>query len=125
MGYTWYTYNSSVQTKFPSLYLHRLIADRIGLGSRINHIDGDSLNCCRDNLRTITFKQASQLQCVRAGSITGVKGVNFVVSRQRYLARIMVDGQSIYLGYYATLYSATIARQIAEDKYFDFERVVK
>jgi hypothetical protein len=60
-------------------YLHRFIAERMGLdlsGKEIDHIDHDGLNCTRGNLRTATHRQNMANRPPRADNKTGYKGVS-------------------------------------------------
>lgn len=41
----------------PHVYLHKLIADRMGLIGMIDHEDRNTFNCSRDNLRLSTPSQ--------------------------------------------------------------------
>lgn len=49
---------------------------------------------------------------------TGVKGVSFIASKQKYRAQITIKGKLINLGEYDTLEEAKIAREKGEDEYF-------
>ena len=54
---------------------------------------------------------------VRKDTTTGVKGVNWRPTKQKYRARIVVDRKEISLGHYATLEEAEQAVQAARIKY--------
>ena len=51
---------------------------------------------------------------------TGVRGVHFCKSENvnRYMARIGIQGERLYLGIYKTLAEAKAAREKAEEKYY-------
>lgn len=53
---------------------------------------------------------------ISKNNTTGVKGVS--KSGNKYVARIMINGKSISLGYYSTLEEAAKARQDAEKQFF-------
>lgn len=98
-------------------YLHKFIAQRMGLGDcEIDHKDEVKHNCQRGNLRPATRAQNVMNQGPRKSNKLGVKGVRFLDGR--YYARIMVDGKEIPLGGYATLDEASAARLGAERYYF-------
>lgn len=85
----------------PSRRIHREILERI-LGRELvkgeicDHIDNDSLNNCRDNLRLATFAENVRNQGKRKNNTTGYKGV--VRDRGRYRAQIRINGKHIHLG---------------------------
>jgi hypothetical protein len=62
-------------------------------GMVIDHIDGDSLNNSRSNLRHCT--QAENLRNIKK---PGIKGVCFRKNSKRYAARIGVFGKTIQIG---------------------------
>lgn len=53
-----------------------------------------------------------------ASSKTGVRGVYWSASDQRYIAKIGLRNKSIYLGRFKTLEKAAAARKEAEDRYY-------
>lgn len=50
------------------------------------------------NLREASPAQQRQNQAVRCDSRTGIKGVTYIAKKNRYGARIMVGGRSVWLG---------------------------
>jgi len=66
------------KSKGKTVYLHQLVARRIGLSldcGEIDHCDGDGLNNCRANLRLATCSQNSANQQKSRRNTTGFKGV--------------------------------------------------
>ncbi len=86
-------------------------------GLTIDRIDGTK-GYSKDNCRWATYQTQSRNRRVSSSSTTGVKGVSFVKSRNRYQARITVDGKTIGLGMYKKIEEAEQARIQAEYKYF-------
>jgi hypothetical protein len=82
------------------VYLHRLIADRMNLkGVRVDHINGDSLDNRRSNLRAATHQQnAFNQQKQKRSTSSKFKGVTFDKSRNKWMAAIKHDGVRHYLG---------------------------
>ena len=64
------------------------------------------------NLYNLTSKPTKR-------STTGVRGVYYDKSRDRYVATIHIQKKRIYLGYFKTLDEASKARARGEEKYFD------
>lgn len=80
----------------------------------IDHIDGNGLNNSKSNLREATPSQNMMNQRVRSDSSSGVKGVSFDKSRNKWYAYINKDGKRKMLGRYEAKSEAINARHIAE-----------
>ena len=61
-------------------------------------------------------KRFAENIAVRKSSVTGVTGVTWIERRQKYAARIMINGKSHWLGYYVMLEDAIEARKAAEQR---------
>jgi hypothetical protein len=98
-----------------TLYLHRLVAltfiSNPENKSQVDHIDNDKLNNYLTNLRWATSFENQHNVKKSIKNTSGVKGVYWYKSQQKWLALIHVDGIRIHLGYYNTIEEATIARQ--------------
>lgn len=98
--------------KWKQCKLHRLIMDCWDPEIFVDHIDGIGLNCRKYNLRLATKAQNSQHRRKRTQgpSSSSYKGVFFDRRRPNkpWIARIYVDGQSIYLKSYKTAREAAI-----------------
>lgn len=85
--------------------LHRFV---LGLGKNpeiiVDHIDGDTLNNSKDNLRIVTTSQ-NQMNCKTSiRNKINVKGVSY--HKGAYRACIWIDGKSKHLGRFATIEEA-------------------
>lgn len=89
-----------------SLPLHRLLTGAVE-GFEVDHRSGFPLDCRMANLRVVSHKE-------NARNIIGARGVYWVERRQKWEARIGVDGRSIFLGYSATEADALAARAAAK-----------
>lgn len=105
-----------------SIYMHRVIAERLGLvGTDIDHIDGDTLNNRRDNLRAVSRRENTRnVRGPKAGSKSPYMGVtrhNIV----GWTARIRIEGRRIYLGWFRTAEEANSARLAAERQHWGIQ----
>jgi hypothetical protein len=82
------------------VHLHRLIANAQP-GEIIDHIDRDSLNCRRSNLRRVTRQQNCH-NCgpTRKPGTSKYKGVSFSRRAGRFRAQINFNRRRMYLGYF-------------------------
>jgi hypothetical protein len=84
----------------------------------VDHINNEPLDNRFSNLRWATLSENGMNTKTWATNTSGVKGVAFVPSRNRYQALIQHHGQKQFLGYFKTLDEAAHARREAEIKYF-------
>lgn len=94
------------------VWLHRRIAGAVQ-GEEVDHINGDTLNNRRCNLRVATHAENMQNRRVSKNSSTGIRGVRFDPKRNRYLARVKVGGKYRYARRFATLEEANAAVRAA------------
>ena len=114
-----------VQVRFKGkLYLiHRIIWAWHGYSLEpnqdIDHIDGNSLNNCIENLRAVTHKQNQEnRKGTNKNSKSGIKGVRWHKDKKKWCAQISHNGKVIYLGYYENKDDARDARIEGEKEYF-------
>ena len=97
-----------------SLLLHRLIATAFIENPEnkpfVDHIDNNKVNNSLSNLRWATKKENGQNTNLSNRNTSGVKGVHFDKSRNKWQASIKIDGISINLGRFLTLEEAKQAR---------------
>ena len=80
----------------------------------INHVRDDNRLV---NLRFVTALENSRNQSVSSNNTTGVTGVYFQRSLNKFMALIKVNRRAIYLGLYNTLEEAAAARAEANLKF--------
>lgn len=99
------------------ILLHRFIAILKGIGDaeQIDHINGDTYNNTRSNLRSVTRSQNHMNQHVTWAK-SGVKGV--YPNGYNWQARLRLDGKRINLGTYDTIEEAAEARRKGALKYY-------
>jgi hypothetical protein len=96
-------------------YMHRLILNAPH-GVEVDHIDGDSLNNIRANLRLVTTAQQRQNITFRR-STTGVRGVTWSKQKGKYQVRVKVNGHTYHGGFYDALEEAAKAAVVARKRY--------
>jgi HNH endonuclease len=89
--------------------MHNLILGAKG----VDHVDHDTLNNQRDNLRPATKSQNSHNQRPRSDSAAGYKGVSWLAQKNRWKATIHLDGKARHLGFYVSDIEAALAYDAA------------
>ena len=89
--------------------LHRLVAE-CPEGKVVDHINGDTFDNRRSNLRICSTMSNLHGQGVSKNSSTGVRGVRRCGRGLPYVVGLMKDGKNHYGGKFATLDEATEAR---------------
>lgn len=109
--------------KVKRFLLHRVIFSRV-LGRElkahecVDHINRDTLDNRRQNLRLATKKQNSRNRGLSRNNTSGYKGVSFNKRDKVYAAKIRVDNKLINLGNYKNILDAAKAYNEAATKYF-------
>lgn len=99
--------------------LHRLVLERIvgcPLGTRecCDHINGNTFDNRRCNLRVASLSQNNQNRRLSDRNSSGVKGVFWDKWNQRWRALITLNGRKMYLGSFHDFEDAVNARRTAE-----------
>lgn len=98
--------------------MHRLIMGDVDKNIRIDHINHNTLDNRKCNLREVTNAENLRNGKLRKTNKSGVVGVFFDKTRNKWIASITVDYKNIYLGRYDCIEDAIKARKEAEEKYF-------
>jgi hypothetical protein len=92
------------------ILMHRYILGLSNDDSRVvDHIDGNPLNNQRSNLRICTHAENCRNTGLTTRNTSGRKGIYLDRRRNRWRARICINGEDISLGYYATADAAHAA----------------
>jgi hypothetical protein len=108
-----------------TLFMHRII-NETPEGLHTDHVDGDTLNNCRSNLRSVTRAQNQwNRRADRQGS-SKHKGVSWQASTGKWLAMIQANKRRIYLGIFADEEDAARAYASAAVEMFgEFNRKIE
>ena len=97
------------------VYLHRIIACA-GAGQIVDHIDGDSLNNQRANLRFASTAENIRNSKLNINSSSGFKGVAWHKGAGKWVAYITQNGRRIHLGTFPDKGDAIAAAVRARDE---------
>lgn len=103
--------------------LHRLLMQP-SQREEVDHINGNTLDNRRSNLRVCTPSQNRQNQRRRDDTISGFKGVALCRVTGRWKAQIKVDGRSFHLGMFKQARDAARAYdEAARERFGEFARL--
>lgn len=105
------------------ILMHRQILD-LEDGVEVDHIDGDGLNNCRDNLRPATRSQNSWNRLYRPRGHSKYRGVYFKKREHKWVAQLTYNNRSIHIGYFKTEEEAALAwNKLAMEMYGEYARL--
>ena len=84
----------------------------------VDHINGDKTDNRLCNLREATNTQNCGNMRLRRDNVSGFKGVSYRKRGGRYMARIVIDRKTIYLGTFLTAQEAHAAYLMAAKEHF-------
>lgn len=111
--YDWY-YNdgyAKAYHKGKRLRMHRLIM-KANKGQYVDHINHNTLDNRKENLRLCTRKENNRNQGKRKDNTSGYMGIYLDRSTGRWRPVIYVDGKAIYAGSFPTPHIAALARDL-------------
>lgn len=93
--------------------LHRLIVGATGNSEIVDHINGNTLDNRRSNLRIITRAENNKNVRKRVTNTSGGTGVEYNPTKDNYTACIQLHGEKHYIGTFNTLELANTAYRAA------------
>lgn len=113
------------KVKNKAIYMHRLVA-KPSDGLEVDHINGNSLDNRKTNLRVCTHKQNCQNTKKQSNNTSGYKGVSFNKGKNKWKAYINIDRRQVFLGYHNEIKDAARKYNEAAIRYFgEFARINK
>lgn len=102
------------------LLMHRFLTP-CPKGKQVDHIDGDRLNNCRDNLRICTLAENRSNSGRYTTNTSGHRGIQWRSDKKKWRARIFHDKKEYFLGYFADKDKAVeVWRRVAKLLYGEF-----
>lgn len=98
--------------------LHRFVMNLTDPNLQVDHINGNTLDNRKHNLRICTNQQNNFNKGLYRHNTSGVTGVTYASNIKKWIARIKISGKTINLGSFEDKGDAIKARRKAELKYF-------
>jgi len=111
-SYKWHTHTGGyavTKIKNKSFYMHRLIMNA-QKGIEIDHINSNKLDNQKKNLRIVSRSINMRNRFGHKDSSSQLLGVSFKKDKQKWQARIYVEGKHIHIGYFNNPLDAKLAR---------------
>lgn len=110
-------------TTRPYIRLHRHIL-KPSKGMDVDHINGDTLDNRRENLRICTRSQNKMNGNLYKNNTSGYKGIYWNKRKEKWHIHLTVNQKDRHIGYYETLEEAINARNVAVKKFHgEFARI--
>ena len=110
----YYVINLCKNGKVKLFQIHRLVANAYienpETKQNVDHSDGDKFNNKVNNLRWATKTENARNSKLYSRNTSGVKGVYWYASKNKWQAYITIDKIKVHLGYYNTIEEAKEAR---------------
>ena len=83
----------------------------------VDHINGNGMDNRWVNLRCVSHQENHRNTKIRKNNTSGMMGVAYIAERNRWVARINVNGAGKHLGYFEDVKDAKRARKAAECRF--------
>jgi len=124
-GLHYFLNNTHIDGKSVSKSLHRTIMGCVcNDGKVVDHIDGNTLNCTKENMRICSHTGNMRNQTLHKNNKTGYKGVSRRTNGKRFTTYIRVGGKTINCGTFSNAEDAAKRYDECAIKYFgEFSRL--
>jgi hypothetical protein len=119
--YSWYENEDGYlmsRINYKLVRLHRFIMNVKDSKMLVDHINHDTLDNRKINLRIVTRSQNNMNKGLSSNNDSGIAGVRWDENRMKWTAYITINYNRMYLGYFNNFEDAVKARKEAEEKYF-------
>ena len=113
LKYKWTDMGHYFKSQELNQYLHRFVLNYDGKDD-VDHINGNKLDCRKNNLRVITHSLNASNQKLSSRNTSGVIGVSYDSARKKWKSEIKVNKKRFNLGRFDFIDDAIIARLKAE-----------
>ena len=107
----------SIDGKQHTIHMHRVIL-KTPAGLQTDHSNGDGLDNRKENLRVATRSENQWNTQKRINNTSGCKGVTWNKKNQRWIAKIMKENKSYYLGSFKKKEDAALAYNLKATELF-------
>ena len=114
----WRGYVYSYDGNGSIIRFHRLVLGVTNKDLEVDHINGNSLDNRKKNLRICKHIDNGKNLTLKSNNVSGTPGVCLFKRTGQWTAEIKVNYQKIHIGYFETKEEAIQARKKAEIKYF-------
>lgn len=104
--------------KNKNIKLHRYLLDLYDDSLVVDHINRNTLDNRKHNLRIADYQKNSFNKGIRSDNTSGIVGVDFNKIAKKWRAKIKYNNVDIHLGYFKDINEALINRRIAEEYLF-------
>ena len=105
------------KVKYGNIFMHRVI-NKTPEGSITDHINRNRLDNRKSNLRVASYSVNRLNSKMHTNNTSGVKGISWDKSKNKWLARVWKNYKQIILGRYVNFNDAVFAREQAERLYY-------
>lgn len=118
--YHWCSTSNYVITKYngETIHMHRLIMRLEDKSLMVDHINRDTNDNRKSNLRIATPQQNAMNKSIQPNNTSGIPGISWRADRNKWRVYITVNKKQITLGMFEDKEDAINARKEAEKKYF-------
>lgn len=122
--HTWFVRNNrnkyfyaARKDKGKIIMMHRII-NQTPIGMETDHINHNTLDNRRNNLRTVTHSKNQMNREINSNNVSGKSGVCWIDRFKKWVVHININKKKTTLGYYKNFEDAVLVRTKAERVYY-------